>query len=61
MTNLDLYLMTNHDRFEFDESGNAHLTSKATPEAFDGFKKYKQQLIDKKILYKIKQCRNGDF
>lgn len=47
MTNSDLYLMTNHDRFEFDESGNAHLTSKATPEAVESFKKYKQQLIDK--------------
>ena len=48
MTKSDLYLMTNYDRFEFDESGNAHLTSKATPEAIEGFKKYKQQLIDKK-------------
>ena len=47
MTNLDLYLMTNHDRFEFDESGNAHSTSKATPEAIESFKKYKQQLVDK--------------
>lgn len=48
MTKSDLYWMTNHDRFEFDESGNAHLTSKATPEDIEGFKKYKQQLIDKK-------------
>lgn len=48
MTKSDLYWMTNHDRFEFDESGNAHMTSKATPEAIESSKKYKQQLIDKK-------------
>lgn len=40
--------MTNHDWFEFDESGNAHLTSKATPEAIESFKKYKRQIIEKR-------------
>lgn len=48
MTKLDLYWMTNHDWFEFDESGNAHLTSKATPEAIESFKKYKRQIIGKR-------------
>lgn len=61
MTKLDLYLMTNHDRFEFDESGNAHLTSKATPEALRVLKSINNSLLIKKILYKIKQCRKGDF
>lgn len=53
--------MTNHDWFEFDESGNAHLTSKATPEAIESFKNINNSLLIKKILYKIKQRRKGDF
>lgn len=61
MTKLDLYWMTNHDRFEFDESGNAHMTSKATPEAIESFKNINNSLLIKMILYKAKQCRNGDF
>lgn len=50
MTNakFDLYWMTNDDWFKFDENGKPYLTDKATPEAIESFKKYKQQLIEKK-------------
>lgn len=48
MTKLESYWITNEEWYDIDDDGNPFLTDKATPEAVESFKKYKQQLIDKK-------------
>ena len=48
MTKLESYWITNKEWYDIDDDGNPFLTDKATPEAVESFKKYKQPLIDKK-------------
>lgn len=48
MTKLESYWTTNEEWFDIDDDGKPFLTDKATPKAVESFKKFKQQLIDKK-------------
>ena len=48
MTVIESYWASNKEWYRIDEKGKPYLTDKATPEAIESFKKYKQQLIEKK-------------
>lgn len=48
MTIIESYWASNKEWYGIDDNGNPFLTDKATLEAIESFKKYKQQLIDKK-------------
>lgn len=48
MTIIESYWASNKEWYRIDDDGSPFLTDKATPKAVESFKKYEQQLIDKK-------------